>query len=187
MSFQLEYDATITASKDLDLPRHSGASSNSQHTAASRIPTLLKLGSSGTGLATVLADYHSVDSRNSIRETCADLDRETFCFQSFLGLNQKGREIEIKTLCKHCERGKISTKSLNGKLNWLCEEKNWLSKDYTKLRQTGTLSTRRKEIQILLFPRSIRSSSPNDYSYDRLISGLIRLKEIKEACMENWK
>ena len=35
--------------------------------------------------------------------------------------------------------------------------------------------------------RSIRSSSPNDYSYNRRINGLIRLKETKKACMENWK
>ena len=85
------------------------------------------------------------------------------------------------------EREKIPTKSLNGKLKWPCEEKNWLSKDYTKLRQTWRLTTGRREIQILLFLRSIRSSSPNDYSYNRLINGLIKLKEINSACMENWK
>ena len=48
MSFQQEYDLTITASEDLNLPRHSGASSSSQQTAASTVPALLKLGSSGT-------------------------------------------------------------------------------------------------------------------------------------------
>ena len=77
VSFQQEYDATITASEDLDLPRHSGASSNSQHTAASRIPTLLKLGSLRTGLTKVLADYVSVASRTGIKDTCADMVRET--------------------------------------------------------------------------------------------------------------
>ena len=48
MSFPQEYDATITASEDLNLPRHSGASSSSQHSAASRVPPLLKLGSLGS-------------------------------------------------------------------------------------------------------------------------------------------
>ena len=59
-SVQQEYDATIAASEDLNLPRHSGASSSSQHTAASRVPTLWKLGSFGTGLRKVSADYDSV-------------------------------------------------------------------------------------------------------------------------------
>ena len=44
MSFQQEYDATITVSDDLNLPRHSGASSSSQHPAASIVPTLSKPG-----------------------------------------------------------------------------------------------------------------------------------------------
>ena len=43
--FQQEYDATIAASEDIGLPRHSGVSRSSQHTAASTVPTLLKLGS----------------------------------------------------------------------------------------------------------------------------------------------
>ena len=92
-------------------------------------------------------------------------------FQVFSVLCQRWREIETKTLCKHWETGTISTKSLNGKLNWPCEEKNWLSKDYTKPRQMWRWS--------LLFMRSVRSSSPNDYSNNRRINGLIRLKETK--------
>ena len=77
MSFQQEYDATITASEDLNLPRHSGASSSSQHTAARTVPTLLKLGSQGTSLRKLSADYDSVASRTIIKETCADMDRGT--------------------------------------------------------------------------------------------------------------
>ena len=53
MSFQQEYDATITASEDFHLPRHSGASSSTQHLAATRVATLMILGSSGTGLTKV--------------------------------------------------------------------------------------------------------------------------------------
>ena len=69
MSFQQEYDATIAASEDLNLPRLSGASSSSQRTAASRVLTLC--------LTKVSADFDSVASRTSISETCADMDRET--------------------------------------------------------------------------------------------------------------
>ena len=36
-----------------------------------------QLVSLGNSLTNVLEDYDSVDSRDSIRETCADLDRET--------------------------------------------------------------------------------------------------------------
>ena len=69
MSCQQEYDATITASEDPNLPRHSGASSSSQHPAASRVPTLLKLGSFGTSLTTS-ADYDYVASRTASRDLC---------------------------------------------------------------------------------------------------------------------
>ena len=45
-NFPYEYDATIVTTEDLDLPRHSGASSSSKHiAAASRVPTVLTLGS----------------------------------------------------------------------------------------------------------------------------------------------
>ena len=54
--FQLESDATFAASEDLDLPRHSGASNSSRHTAASTVPTLLKLGPVGTSSRKVAAD-----------------------------------------------------------------------------------------------------------------------------------
>ena len=95
-SFQQEYDATITASEDLGLPQHSEASS-SQHTAASTVPTLLKLESFGIGLTKVLADCDFVASRTRIKETCADTDRETVV-SSLSGLCQRTREVEIKTL-----------------------------------------------------------------------------------------
>ena len=74
-----DYDATIVATtEELDVPRHSGASSTSQHSAAaSRVPTVSKQGPLGNSLWKQLADSDSVDIRNSIKETCADLDRET--------------------------------------------------------------------------------------------------------------
>ena len=100
VSFQQEYDATVSASEDLDLPKHSGASNSSQHSAARRVPTLLKLDSLKTGLTKVLADYHCVARRTGIKETCADVDRETVV-SSLFGSVSRGREIETKTLCKH--------------------------------------------------------------------------------------
>ena len=92
MGFQQEYDATIAASEDLDLPRHSGGSSCSQHTAASRVPTSLKLGSSGTGLRKLSADYDSVASRTSIKETCADMDREIVVSSRFESVSKEKRD-----------------------------------------------------------------------------------------------
>ena len=62
-----------------------------------------------------MADYESGDSRNSIREACADLHRNR-CFHSSLGMNQEGKEIEIKTLCNRQKTGKISTNSLSREL-----------------------------------------------------------------------
>ena len=62
IGYQQEYDVTIAASEDLNLPQHAGASSSSQHTAASTVPTLWKLGSLGTSLRKLWADYDSCKS-----------------------------------------------------------------------------------------------------------------------------
>ena len=56
---------------------------------------------------------------------------------------------------------------MNGKLNWPCVEKNWLSKDYPKLEQTWRSNIGNREILILLFMKSVRSSNPNDYNCNR--------------------
>ena len=50
-----------------------------------------------------MAVYESDGSRNGIRETCANLDRESVV-STLSGLSQKGSEIEIKTLCTRQER-----------------------------------------------------------------------------------
>ena len=104
-NFPHDHDATIVATtEELDIPRQSGAWSSSQHTAgASRVRTVSKPG-----------------------DLCRP--RQKLLFPLLLGLNQEGTEIEIKTLCNRQETGKISTKSWSGRLNWPCEEKNWLSK-----------------------------------------------------------
>ena len=60
-SFQLGNDATIAAWEDFDLPQHSGASS-CPHSVASTVPTLLKLGSSGSSTKKLVADYETIVS-----------------------------------------------------------------------------------------------------------------------------
>ena len=159
-----------------------------------------------------LADYESVDSRNSIRETGADLDRETVVStlfrseskgkrdrdqipqswtenllqQRFLVHNRKGREIETRTLCSRWKTEKISTTSLNGKLTWPSEEGEQLSRDCMKLRQKLRRDIGKREIMVSLFMRSIRSSNLIDFSYNKQLAGQIRLRETKSAWMENW-
>ena len=61
-----------------------------QAAAASRVPTVSKPGSLGNSPWKQLAEYESVDSRNSIRETGADLDRETFV-STLLTSESKGK------------------------------------------------------------------------------------------------
>ena len=105
------------------------------------------------------------------------------------GRTKKGDGIggEERSRPERCANTKISTKSLNGKLIWPCEENNCLSKDFSKLRQMWRLSSGKREIRYCSFMRSIRSSSPNDYSYIKQVDGEIWLREKKLACMENWK
>ena len=178
VGFQQEYDSTIAASEDLNFPWHSGASSSSHHTAASTVPTLWKRGWFGTSPKKLSANYVSVASRTSTKESCADMDRETVV-SSFFWSVLKGKRNRDQHVVQTLRGRKISTKSLNGELNWPSEEKNWLSKDFSKLRQTWRSNIGKREILILLFMRSIRSSNPNDYNYNKRINGLIRIKTTK--------
>ena len=121
--------------------RQAGASTQQQ---ASRVHTVSKLRSLGNSLAKVLADFDLVDSRYSIRETCADPDRETI-----VSTESREREIETKTLCRPClSTVKISIKSLSGKLNWPSEERKCLSRNCMKLRQTWRWNIGKSEIQV---------------------------------------
>ena len=95
-----------------------------------------------------------VASRTSIKETCADMDHETVVSSLFVSVSKVKRDRDQNVV--HTLR----ETSLNGKLNWPCEEKNWLSKNYMKLRQTWRSNIGKREIRILFFMRSIKSSSP---------------------------
>ena len=63
--------------------------------------------------------------------------------------------------CK--EREKTSTKSLSGKLDQPSEERNWFSKNCTKLRQTWRSNIGKRKIRIWLLMRLIKSLNPNDF------------------------
>ena len=122
-----------------------------------------------------------------MKETCADMDRETVVSSLFGSLSKGKRESRPKRCANIESQTKSQPNSLNGKLNWLREEENWLSKDYTKLRKTRRWNIGKREILILPFWRLIRSLNPNDYNYNNRINALIRLKKRKQARMENSK
>ena len=180
VGLQIEYDAAAAASEDLNLPQHFGASSSSQHTTAIRVHPLLKQGSLGTGLTEVGAESDSLPCRTSIKETCVDIDRETVV-SSLLGSLSKAKRDRDQNVVQILRDRQSFHKILERKAELPCDEKNWLSKDYTKLRQTWRSNIGKGEIQILLLMRSIRSSRPNVFSYNRRINGLIRLKEMNKS------
>ena len=73
----------------LNIPEHHAAA---QHTAASTVHTLLKLGSFGTSLKKLSANNDSVASRTGTKETCADLALETVVSSLFrVCVNGEGR------------------------------------------------------------------------------------------------
>ena len=130
----------------------------------------------------------SADSDSVASRTCADMDRETVVvFFCLFGSVSNGKRDRDQNVVQTLRDRKNLHKILERKLNWPCEEKNWLSKDSLKLKQTRRSNIGKREILILLFTRSIRSYSPNDYSYNGRIHGLTRLKVTKLACVENWK
>ena len=88
VGFPQEYDSTIAASEDLDLP--STFRSIKQQPAHGS--TLWKLGSLGAGFRKLSGDYDSVASRTSIKETCADMDRETVVSSLFVSVSKEKRD-----------------------------------------------------------------------------------------------
>ena len=92
MGCQQECAATIIGSEDPHFPRLLGASSSSQHSAASRIPTLSKLGELGTSLTKVMANRDFVVGTTGNNETCADMDRETVVSNLFDSVSRENRD-----------------------------------------------------------------------------------------------
>ena len=83
MIFPQEYAATIIGLEDLNLPRHPGPSSSSQHSAASRIPTLSKLCELGTSATMVMANRDFVVGNTSKKGNLRGHGSWNSCFKSF--------------------------------------------------------------------------------------------------------
>ena len=120
------HDATIADSEDLNLPRHSRASSSSQH-------TLLKLRSSGTSSRRLIADCDSVASWTSIKETCAEMDRETVVSSLFESVSKGKRDRDQNVVQTLKDRQNLD-KILEQIAELAVRGEKWLSKDHSKLR-----------------------------------------------------
>ena len=133
MSFPQEYDATIAASEDLNLPPHFTSTFRSikQQPAycSKQSSSIVETRFTGESfrvcsLRRLSADYDSVasrtriviPSRTGIKETCADTDRQTVVSSLFGSLSKEKRDRDQNVV--QTVRGRISTKSLNGKLHW---------------------------------------------------------------------
>ena len=128
----------------------------------------------------VLADCVSVASRTSIKETCADMDREPVV-SSLLGFVSKEKKDRGQNVVQTLRDRQHLHKILERQAELAARgEKLWLCKGYTKLRQMWRLSFGKREIRTSLFMRSIRSSSPNDYSYSEKIEQKIA-KQLKNG------
>ena len=157
----------------LNIPEHQEAG---QHTAASRVPTR------------VLADSDCVASRLASRRLVRTWIVKQL-FQVFSGLCVKGEEGSRPKRCANIKRQARSPQNL-----WTESWVGRLRRNIGSAKIIRSWGRRRsfehwekREIRILIFTRPITSSSPNDYSCNRRVNGLIRLKETKAACMENWK
>ena len=169
-NFPHDYEATMVATtEEPDVLRHSGASSSSKHTtAASKVSTVPKLGSLGNSFCKKVADYESVDSRNSIRETCADPDRETVVSISCRS-ELKGKRDRDQNEVQSFNDSENLQKIIELKADRRRRENQ---QNCMKQRQPNT---GKRKIRTLLFMRSIRNLNPNDCN--RRINGLNRPKE----------
>ena len=190
MGFQQEYDTTITASEDLNLRRHSGASSSSQHTAASTVPTLLKLGSFGTGLTKVSADCDSFASRTSIKETCAGVDRETVV-SSLFGSVSKGRRDRDQNVVQTLREGQNLHKLLERKAEVAVRgEKKAQQRLRSWGRRGGQTLGKEKFWYGFLWDQSgvrIPTITTTTFSYIKRSRWADQAQRDKnQACMKNW-
>ena len=151
------FSAIISTTEDPEGFPHSGASSSTKQTAASRVPTML--GSFGNRFWKQWRDHESVDSRNGIQENVSNLDRESVVSTIFRSQSNEKRDRDQNVVHslreREREREKISTISLNGKFTRPSEEREWLSKNCVKLRQKLRREIVRREILTSLLTRSI--------------------------------
>ena len=148
--------------------------------------TLLKLGLLGTRLTKVLADNDSVASRTGIKETCADMHREKVVL-SLLGSMSKGKRDRHQNVVQTLTDRQNIHKIPERKADLAVRGEKLAQQRFCEAEADVEVKHWEKRKSDIVFMRSIRSSNLNDFSYNKRINGLIRLKEIKSACMENWK
>ena len=133
----------------------------------------------------MLADDGSVASRAGIKETCADMDRETVA-SSLLGSESKGKRDRDHNVVQTLRDRQH--KILEGKAELAVRgEKVGSAKFYSKLKQTWRSNTGKREILMLLFMRSLSCSSPNYYSYNRRIdTGVLGRPDKWDSSEQAW-
>ena len=176
----------MVATEEPDVPRHSGASSSSQHTAAaSRVPTVLKLGSLGNSLWTQLADYEAVDSRHGIRETCADPDRETAVSTPFRSESKWKRDRDQNVVQSLNDRPHLHRILERRAELSVRREKKAQQKLYEAEAEVEAQILEKKMSDIALREINLEFESQRFNSYNKQKDGQIRLREVKSACMES--
>ena len=130
------------------------------------------------------ADCDSVASRTSIKETCVDMDLEKVV-SSLFGSVSNGEERSRPKRCANIERQAKSPQILGRKADSAVRGEKLAQQRLYEAEGDVQVKHRKRETRMLLFMTSIRSSSPNDYSYRRS-NGLTRLRETKLFCMEKW-
>ena len=134
-----------------------------------------------------LADYESVDSRNSIRETVCGSGKEKRFFSTLFRSESKGKR----------DRDLNVVQSLEDRenLHKILESESWLGRPRRENSSAEIVwswgrswgeKLGKEKFWKKLFMRSIRSSNLIDFSNNKQVAGQIRLRETKSAWMENW-
>ena len=107
----------------------------------------------------MLADYDSGDFRNSIREPCADLHRETVVSTLFRS-ESKGKSDRDQNVVQSSR----DNENLHKILECAVREEKLAQQKLNEAEAEVEARNWEKRNSDMLVKRSIRSSSPNDYS-----------------------
>ena len=131
-----------------------------------------------------MADYESVDSRNGIRETGVNLDRESVVPTLFRPHSKGKRDRDQNVVQTLRDRQRTSP--------WNRWKVSWLGRPR---RETGSAKIIRswgwswgeelgkEKFVTSLFKRSIKNMNLNDSSDNKQVDGQIKLRELKSVCM----
>ena len=125
-----------------------------------------------------------VSGQEGILEIGATLDRESVVSTLF-GSESRANTDRDQHDVHPLRDGKNFTESLNGKSTQPSKARRSLSENFTRLKQKLRQEIARKEIPTWPSRNSI-SLKLSVSNYIRPVNGLIKLNEIKSACMENW-